>query len=89
MRERDTVFRISNEVDLVYAERMRFGGLADNAPMLISAYASACRRTCSGLKLAAMDVEAVLVSREPDNEVRCTLLLAAQRRPVRKAPSGH
>src|SRR6266446_3828758 len=42
--------------------------------MLISADASACHRTCIRLKLAAVDIEAALVFREGDNEVRCTLL---------------
>src|SRR5260370_13324570 len=42
--------------------------------MLISTYASACHRSCIRRKLAAIDVEAVLVLREGDNEVRCSLL---------------
>src|SRR5260370_34363800 len=74
MCERGAVFCIGQEVDLVYVERMYFPSSVDNTPMLISTYASACHRTCIRRKLSAIDVEAVLVLREGDNEVRCNLL---------------
>src|SRR5882762_184768 len=41
--------------------------------MLVSTYVSAGHRTCIHLKLAAVDVEAVLVLREDDDEVRGNL----------------
>src|SRR5271169_5776802 len=66
--ERGAIFCISQEVDLVYVERMQFGGQVDNTPMLISTYASGYHRTRIHSELAAIDVEAVLVLREGDNE---------------------
>src|SRR5580693_8516295 len=73
VRERDAIFCISQEVDLVYVERMQFGGQVDNTPMLISTYTGGCHRTCIHSELAPIDVEAVLVLRKGDNEVRCSL----------------
>ena len=74
MRERGTVLCVSQEVDLVYVERMEFSSLVDNSPMLISTYANARHRTCIRRELAAIDVEAVFVFCEGDSEVRCGLL---------------
>ena len=70
VRERDAVFCIGQEVNLVYVERMEFGCLVDNTPMLISADASACDWSCIRRKLPPVDVETVLVLSERDNEVR-------------------
>src|ERR1700732_748466 len=74
MLKGDAVFCISQEVHLMYVERMQFGGSIDNAPMLISTYANAGHRTCVGRKLAAIDVEAVFVLGEGYDEVRCNFL---------------
>jgi len=51
MRERDTVFRVGQEVDLVDMEWMKFSSLVDNTPMLISADASVVIGVASGRKL--------------------------------------
>ena len=74
MRERNAVLCIGQEVDLVYVEWMEFGSSIHDTPMLINTYANACHRTCVGRELASIDVKTVLVLREGDNEVRCSLL---------------
>ena len=70
MSERHSVFCISQEMDLVYVKRMQFPSLVENAPVLISADTSARHRTGVGRKLAAIDVEAVLVLRKRDSKLR-------------------
>src|SRR5258708_7553322 len=74
LRERDAVFCISQEVDLVCVEWMEFGSSIHDAPMLISANANARHWTCVRRKLVTIDVKTVLVLREGDREVRCSLL---------------
>ena len=44
----------------MYMERMQCGSVVDDTRMVRSAYAGAFHWTCSGLKFAAMDVEADL-----------------------------
>src|SRR5260221_3661094 len=70
MLERDSVFCIGQEVDLVYVKRMEFSALVDDPPMLIRTHASGCHRTRVRLKFAAIDIKAVLVLSERDGEIR-------------------
>src|SRR6202008_55390 len=65
---------ISQKVNLVNVERMQFGSFVDNTPMLIRTDTSACHRRCIRRKFAPVNVEAVLVFGESNNEIRCSLL---------------
>ena len=63
----------ARKVDLVYVERMQFRGCVDNPPMLIRTDASARHRAGISCKLPSIDVETVLVFREKDSKIRCSL----------------
>src|SRR5579864_3183557 len=68
--QRRTILRISQEVNLVDVERMQFGRCIDNTPMLKRTDTNACHRTRTRRKLAAVDIEAVLVLCKSDYEIR-------------------
>src|SRR5882762_8386259 len=70
MCERHAIFCVSQKVHLVYVERMQFGTSINNAPMLIRTHAGAGHGTCVRRILAAVDVKAILVLGEGDDEVR-------------------
>src|SRR6202008_3842229 len=70
MGQRRTILRVSQEVNLMDVERMQFSRCIDNAPMLIRTDTNACHRTRIWRKLAAVDIEAVLVFCKRDNEIR-------------------
>src|SRR5258706_9528129 len=74
MRERYAVFRIGQEMNLVYVERMKFTCLVDNTPMPISTDASARHRTRNRRILPAINIETVFVFCEGNGEVRWGLL---------------
>src|SRR5882724_1791222 len=74
MRKRRTVFSVSQKVHLVNVEGMQLGRLVDNPPALIGTHADAGHWISIGRELMVIDVEAVLVLGEGDNEVRCETL---------------
>src|SRR6266566_5927763 len=72
--ERAAVFGIGQKMHLVYVEGMEFSSFVDDTPVVKSAYPSGRHWRCIRRKLVAVDVEAALIFRENDREVRCNLL---------------
>src|SRR5579864_2127661 len=65
-----TILLVSQEVNLVDVEWMELGRCIDNTPMLIRTDSNARHRTRIRRKFATVDIEAILVLCESNNEIR-------------------
>src|SRR3954471_1926037 len=67
--KRRAVLGVSEKMRLVYMKGMQLCTLVDDAPVLVSAGVHRSQGSCVGRILLAIDVEAVLVLSEGDDEI--------------------